>query len=58
MEGCTYDEGMGNRGEDVVFVHDMVDLFEADDLCLFENLDCVELVIFLISRESDSPEGT
>ena len=54
----TYNEGMSDRGQDIVLIHDMVYLFEPNDLCFFEDLDCIELVIFFIPSESDSSKGT
>ena len=52
----TYNEGMRDRGENGIFVHYVVHLFETDDLGLFEDFHRVKLLSLLIAREPHSPE--
>ncbi len=53
----TYNERMGDGGENVVLVHDVVHLLQTNNLSLFEDLHCIEFIILLIPCKPYSPEG-
>ena len=57
MKGkLTYNEGMSYRRQNGIFIHNVVDLLQTDDLCFLQYFNRIELVCLFIPSKSDPPE--
>ena len=49
---------MVNHGQDLDFVHNVVDLLKLDDFAFLQDFDCSELAGSLLFRDTDTSERT